>query len=93
MDGFLLATPNGVVRTTGTRIAFDAAAAALSALRAEDTDLIVGALPFDPRRPAALCAPEQACAPPDRGDPPPCPNCRECESSPKCPVPQSMWRG
>ncbi|MRH86542.1 isochorismate synthase [Nocardia sp. SYP-A9097] len=60
MDGFLLASPNGVVRTTGTRIAFDAAAAAASALRAGDTELIVGALPFDPRRPAALCAPEQA---------------------------------
>ncbi|WP_067694856.1 isochorismate synthase [Nocardia jejuensis] len=60
MDGFLLATPSGVVRTTGTRAAYDTAGAASAALRDGAADLIVGALPFDPRRPAALVAPEQA---------------------------------
>ncbi|MET9488896.1 isochorismate synthase [Nocardia sp. NPDC006630] len=60
MDGFLLATPAGVVRATGTRIAFDDAGAAAAALRAGDVELIVGALPFDPRRRAALSAPVQA---------------------------------
>ncbi|MGW2662656.1 isochorismate synthase [Nocardia tengchongensis] len=60
MDGFLLATPDGVLRTSGTRAAFDSAAAASSALRSGTADLIVGALPFDPRRRAALVAPEQA---------------------------------
>ncbi|WP_460720939.1 isochorismate synthase [Nocardia heshunensis] len=60
MDGFLLATPDGVVRTSGTRAAFASAAAASAALRSGAHELIVGALPFDPRRPAALVAPEQA---------------------------------
>ncbi|MGW4120412.1 isochorismate synthase [Nocardia sp. NPDC004711] len=60
MDGFLLATPDGVVRTSGTRAAFDSAAAASMALRSGAAELIVGALPFDPRRPAALVTPEQA---------------------------------
>ncbi|GAB4589733.1 isochorismate synthase [Nocardia sp. IFM 10818] len=60
MDGFLLATPDGVVRATGVRTAFDSASAAAAALRIGSADLIVGALPFDPGRPAALCAPAEA---------------------------------
>ncbi|MTE14766.1 isochorismate synthase [Nocardia aurantiaca] len=60
MDGFLLATPDGVVRTSGTRAAHESAAAASAALRSGAAELIVGALPFDPRRPAALATPEQA---------------------------------
>ncbi|WP_040814127.1 isochorismate synthase [Nocardia concava] len=60
MDGFLLATPDSVLRTSGTRTTFDAPAAAAAALRSGAAELIVGALPFDPRRPAALVAPEQA---------------------------------
>ncbi|AYF75985.1 isochorismate synthase [Nocardia yunnanensis] len=60
MDGFLLATPDGVVRTSGARAGFDTAAAAAAALRSGAAELIVGALPFDPRRPAALVAPERA---------------------------------
>jgi isochorismate synthase len=60
MDGFLLAQPGGVVRTTGTRRAFDDAAAACAELASGAADLIVGALPFDPRNPAALCVPERA---------------------------------
>ncbi|WP_067830854.1 isochorismate synthase [Nocardia inohanensis] len=60
MDGFLLATPEGVVRAGGSRIAFDSAAAASAALRDGTAELIVGALPFDPARPAALCAPADA---------------------------------
>ncbi|MBF6176148.1 isochorismate synthase [Nocardia blacklockiae] len=59
MDGFLLARPGSVLRAHGTRHAFDDARRAAAALRAE-AELIVGALPFDPRRPAALCAPERA---------------------------------
>ncbi|MEC3914376.1 isochorismate synthase [Nocardia sp. CDC160] len=60
MDGFLLATPEGVVRASGSRAAFDSAAAAAAALRSGAAELIVGALAFDPRRPAALVAPEEA---------------------------------
>ncbi|MFD7845089.1 isochorismate synthase MenF [Nocardia sp. NPDC059764] len=60
MDGFLLATPDGVLRTSGTQAAFDSAAAASTALRSGAAELIVGALPFDPRGRAALTAPEQA---------------------------------
>ncbi|MEU1425474.1 isochorismate synthase [Nocardia sp. NPDC005746] len=60
MDGFLLATPDGVLRTSGTRATFDSAAAASTALRSGAAELIVGALPFDPRGRAALTAPEQA---------------------------------
>ncbi|MGX1808520.1 isochorismate synthase [Nocardia sp. NPDC055321] len=58
MHGFLLATPDSVVRTTGVRAAFDDASAAAAALRAGAASVITGALPFDPRRPAALVAPE-----------------------------------
>ncbi|WP_280432161.1 isochorismate synthase [Nocardia brasiliensis] len=60
MDGFLLAQPGGVVRATGSRIAFREPERAVAALRAGSADLIVGALPFDPREPAALTVPEQA---------------------------------
>ncbi|MTL10992.1 isochorismate synthase, partial [Nocardia seriolae] len=47
-------------RPSGTRTAFDSAGAAGAALRSGTAELIVGALAFDPRRPAALVAPEQA---------------------------------
>ncbi|QIS06845.1 isochorismate synthase [Nocardia brasiliensis] len=60
MDGFLLAQPDGVVRASGSRIAFHEPERAVAALRAGSADLIVGALPFDPRRPAALNVPERA---------------------------------
>ncbi|BCK59151.1 isochorismate synthase [Nocardia wallacei] len=56
MDGFLLARPGSVMRTSGTRRAFDDARRAAAALR-EGAELIVGALAFDPRRAAALCEP------------------------------------
>ncbi|WP_067673590.1 isochorismate synthase [Nocardia miyunensis] len=59
MDGFLLAQPGGVVRTDGVRRAFDDADSAAAEL-AGGAELIVGALPFDPRTPAALCVPERA---------------------------------
>ncbi|WP_433681443.1 isochorismate synthase [Nocardia sp. CA-119907] len=60
MNGFLLAQPGGVVRASGTRVAFDEVARAVAALRDGAAELIVGALPFDPRNPAALSVPEQA---------------------------------
>ncbi|WP_431954124.1 isochorismate synthase [Nocardia lijiangensis] len=60
MNGFLLAQPNGVMRATGTRVAFDDADRARAALRDGTTEIVVGALPFDPNRPAALTAPERA---------------------------------
>ncbi|WP_433757657.1 isochorismate synthase [Nocardia sp. CA-135398] len=60
MNGFLLAQPGGVIRASGTRVAFDEAARAVAALREGTAELIVGALPFDPRNSAALCVPEQA---------------------------------
>ncbi|WP_227997566.1 isochorismate synthase [Nocardia australiensis] len=60
MNGFLLAAPGGVVRASGIRTAFDEPARAVAALQAGTAELIVGALPFDPRGPAALSAPERA---------------------------------
>ncbi|WP_009478224.1 isochorismate synthase MenF [Rhodococcus sp. JVH1] len=58
MDGFLLSRADRTLRTSGTRHGYDTAAAAVAALANGDTELIVGALPFDPQRPAALTAPE-----------------------------------
>ncbi|MGV9822433.1 isochorismate synthase [Nocardia xishanensis] len=60
MNGFLLAQPNGVMRATGTRMTFDNADRARSALRDGAAEIVVGALPFDPNRPAALTAPQRA---------------------------------
>ncbi|MEU6562227.1 isochorismate synthase [Nocardia nova] len=60
MDGFLLAQPGTAVRATGIRRAFDDARRAAAALRDGSAGLIVGAIPFDPGDPAALCEPEQA---------------------------------
>ncbi|WP_019932230.1 isochorismate synthase MenF [Nocardia sp. BMG111209] len=60
MDGFLLAQPGAVLRTTGTRHAFDDAERAAAALRDGTAELVVGALAFDPREPAALTVPERA---------------------------------
>ncbi len=58
MDGFLLARADRVLRTTGVRERFAAAHDASVALREGRFPIVVGALPFDPRRPAALHAPE-----------------------------------
>lgn len=60
MDGFLFAQPGNVLHTAGTRQVFDDRAAARAALRSGSADLVVGALPFDPREPAALAVPAQA---------------------------------
>ncbi|WP_454199848.1 isochorismate synthase [Nocardia sp. Marseille-Q1738] len=60
MDGFLLARAAGVVRGYGSRVVFDDAQRAGAALRDGSAELVVGALPFDPRRPAALSVPERA---------------------------------
>ncbi|MFC9893476.1 isochorismate synthase MenF [Nocardia sp. NPDC127579] len=60
MDGFLLAQPDGVLRTSGSRATFDEAAAAAAALRDGAAELVVGALAFDPARPAALTVPAHA---------------------------------
>ncbi|MEV0294498.1 isochorismate synthase [Nocardia sp. NPDC050710] len=59
MNGFLLAQPDSVVRASGSRRAFDDAAAAVAALRNGSAELIVGALPFDPSRSAALNEPRR----------------------------------
>ncbi|MFR9750467.1 isochorismate synthase MenF [Nocardia sp. 004] len=59
MDGFLLARADGVVRGYGSRIVFDDARQALAALRTGHAEFVVGALPFDPRKPAALSAPKR----------------------------------
>ncbi|MGQ4619190.1 isochorismate synthase [Nocardia sp. R7R-8] len=60
MDGFLLARADGVVRSHGSRVFFDDARRAAAALRDGRAGLVVGALPFDPRQPAALSVPEHA---------------------------------
>ncbi|MGF7120266.1 isochorismate synthase [Rhodococcus sp. BE178] len=58
MDGFLLSRPDRTLRTTGTRERFDNTDAAADALASARTDVVVGALPFDPAARAALTAPE-----------------------------------
>lgn len=57
MTGFLLARPDGVVRGTGVRSVHRDPWQAASALREGTAAAIVGALPFDPRQPAALVEP------------------------------------
>ncbi|WP_051133575.1 isochorismate synthase [Nocardia paucivorans] len=59
MTGFLLAQADGVVRGQGVRASFDDARQAVAALRDGRAATVVGALPFDPRRPAALTEPER----------------------------------
>lgn len=58
MTGFLLARPDSVVRAEGVRTAFHDPWQAVDALHG-GTAAITGALPFDPRRPAALVEPEK----------------------------------
>jgi isochorismate synthase len=57
MDGFLLARAGVVLRATGTAERFTDAHAAAAALQSAAVPRVVGALPFDPARPAALCVP------------------------------------
>ncbi|WP_051163209.1 isochorismate synthase [Nocardia brevicatena] len=59
VKGFLLAQADGVIRGQGVRASFDNARRAAAALRDGTAGAVVGALPFDPRRPAALTEPER----------------------------------
>ncbi|WP_216901118.1 isochorismate synthase [Nocardia alni] len=59
MDGFLLAQPESVVRASGIRRTIDDTERAAAELADGAAELIVGALPFDPSRPAALSVPER----------------------------------
>lgn len=56
---FLLSRPHGSVRTQGVRDVPQSIAAAATALRTGDAEMVVGALPFDPEQPAALTIPER----------------------------------
>ncbi|PTR23514.1 isochorismate synthase [Rhodococcus sp. OK519] len=60
MDGFLLSRSDRTLRATGARDRFDTVAAASAAIADGRTDLVVGALPFDPSAPTALTAPVAA---------------------------------
>ncbi|MEU4599203.1 isochorismate synthase [Nocardia sp. NPDC023988] len=69
MNRFLLARPDAVLRAEGVRARFADPTAAVAALRGwrdggsacdGAPGLVVGALPFDPREPAALWQPETA---------------------------------
>src|SRR6266568_2995778 len=60
MAEFFLSRAGRTMRTGGVRAYYHEVSAALRALRNEETNLVVGALPFDPRTPAALIAPEFA---------------------------------
>ncbi|GGL42133.1 isochorismate synthase [Nocardia jinanensis] len=57
MTGFLLARPDSVVRGTGVRAVHRDPWQAAAALREGAAPAIAGALPFDPRGPAALVEP------------------------------------
>jgi isochorismate synthase len=54
---FVLAGPTGAVVANGVHTAFDRLADAQAALAGRDTPIIVGALPFDVSKPAALIRP------------------------------------
>jgi isochorismate synthase len=54
---FALTGPAGTVVAEGITATYDDVAAAAAALRQGSADLVVGALPFDVRRPAALLTP------------------------------------
>lgn len=55
---FVLSGPAGTLVATGTRNSYDDAGAASRALRDGSAAVVVGALPFDVREPAALLHPE-----------------------------------
>ncbi len=55
---FVLSGPGGTLVTEGTHTAYRDVAAARAALRRGNTPIVVGALPFDVSRPAALLRPE-----------------------------------
>ena len=57
MISFALTGPGGTVVTEGLRAGYAAISDAAAALRDGSADLVVGALPFDVRRPAALFTP------------------------------------
>jgi isochorismate synthase len=57
VTSFVLTGPAGTVVAEGIRASYDDAAAAAAALRDGTAELVVGALPFDMRRPAALLRP------------------------------------
>ncbi|MGI9163951.1 MAG: isochorismate synthase [Mycobacterium sp.] len=54
---FVLSGPAGTIVATGVRAGYDDVATAAAALRDGSADIIVGALPFDIRDPAALLQP------------------------------------
>jgi len=56
---FALSGPAGTLVAQGIRTGYDDIAAAAAALRSGDAELIVGALPFDIRRSAALVEPDR----------------------------------
>ncbi|MCX5043051.1 isochorismate synthase [Aldersonia sp. NBC_00410] len=58
MDGFLFARAGTLLRTSGTRTRFTDADTAATAIRSGAVPLLVGALPFDPARPAAFTVPQ-----------------------------------
>ncbi|MFD6860414.1 isochorismate synthase MenF [Rhodococcus sp. NPDC060090] len=58
MDGFLLSRADRSVHALGTRRLFSDVISASTALRRGKADLIAGALPFNPDRPAGLTEPE-----------------------------------
>jgi isochorismate synthase len=57
---FVLSGPGGTLTAYGMRRAYPDVDAARAALRSGETPIIVGALPFDAREPAALMAPESS---------------------------------
>lgn len=65
---FALCGPTGTLIADGVRCRYDDVAAAQAALRSRKARIVLGALPFDIARPAALLTPEQVYAtdvPPD----------------------------
>ncbi len=73
MISFALTGPGETVVAEGIRTGYAEVGAAASALRDGSADIVVGALPFDVRRPAALYAPQRLrdTLPPAPGCPPP----------------------
>jgi isochorismate synthase len=86
---FVISGPAGTLVAQGIRTGFDDIDSAAAALRDGTVDLIVGALPFDVRGPAALLAPVTVAAELPRCPPGPMPTVRIVETLPELEVHRS----
>jgi isochorismate synthase len=80
---FVLCGPSGTVTATGIKTGYDDVAAASAALRDGTASMVVGALPFDVRGPAALLEPLSVSAAPPEWPVAPLPGVRVAQTLPE----------